>query len=209
MDAVYNYILEYYKAGEPIFLSDIKMSEVSDETIRQQLKRLADAGKLMRYEAGIYYLPKKTRLKSGYKPSADVVARYKYICRNGEVIGYYSGHTFANQIGVSTQVPFKAEIVSNNFTSIVRDVKVGNQIYTVRRSRVPVTGKNYKVLQLLELLKDIDEYADEDNENVQEQLFAYIRKNRISREQVDQYLEYFPMKIYKSIYEIRLEHVFA
>lgn len=38
MDAVYNYILEYYKAGEPIFLSDIKMSEVSDETIRQQLK---------------------------------------------------------------------------------------------------------------------------------------------------------------------------
>ena len=53
MDAVYNYILEYYKAGEPIFLSDIKMSEVSDETIRQQLKRLADAGKLMRYEAGI------------------------------------------------------------------------------------------------------------------------------------------------------------
>ena len=77
MDAVYNYILEYYKAGEPIFLSDIKMSEVSDETIRQQLKRLADAGKLMRYEAGIYYLPKKTRLKSGYKPSADVVARYK------------------------------------------------------------------------------------------------------------------------------------
>lgn len=209
MDAVYNYILEYYKAGEPIFLSDIKMSEVSDKTIRQQLKRLADAGKLMRYEAGIYYLPKKTRLKSGYKPSADVVARYKYICRNGKVIGYYSGHTFANQIGVSTQVPFKAEIVSNNFTSIVRDVKVGNQIYTVRRSRVPVTGKNYKVLQLLELLKDIDEYADEDNENVQEQLFAYIRKNRISREQVDQYLEYFPMKIYKSIYEMRLEHVFA
>lgn len=209
MDAVYNYILEYYKAGEPIFLSDIKMSEVSDGTIRQQLKRLADAGKLMRYEAGIYYLPKKTRLKSGYKPSADVVARYKYICRNGKVIGYYSGHTFANQIGVSTQVPFKAEIVSNNFTSIVRDVKVGNQIYTVRRSRVPVTGKNYKVLQLLELLKDIDEYADEDNENVQEQLFAYIRKNRISREQVDQYLEYFPMKIYKSIYEMRLEHVFA
>ena len=209
MDAVYNYILEYYKAGEPIFLSDIKMSDVSDETIRQQLKRLADAGKLMRYEAGIYYLPKKTRLKSGYKPSADVVARYKYICRNGKVIGYYSGHTFANQIGVSTQVPFKAEIVSNNFTSIVRDVKVGNQIYTVRRSRVPVTGKNYKVLQLLELLKDIDEYVDEDNENVQEQLFAYIRKNRISREQVDQYLEYFPMKIYKSIYEMRLEHVFA
>ena len=209
MDAVYNYILEYYKAGEPIFLSDIKMSEVSDETIRQQLKRLADAGKLMRYEAGIYYLPKKTRLKSGYKPSADVVARYKYICRNGKVIGYYSGHTFANQIGVSTQVPFKAEIVSNNFTSIVRDVKVGNQIYTVRRSRVPVTGKNYKVLQLLELLKDIDEYADEDNENVQEQLFAYIRKNRISREKVDQYLEYFTMKIYKSIYEMRLEHVFA
>ncbi len=209
MDTVFDYILEYYKAGEPIFLTDIQVGGVSDEAIRQQLKRLADAGKLMRYEAGIYYLPKKTRLKSVYKPSADVVARYKYICRNGKVIGYYSGHTFANQIGVSAQVPFKTEIVSNNFTSIVRDVKVGNQIYTVRKARVPVTEKNYKVLQLLELLKNIDEYADENKENVQENLTAYIRKNEISRDQVDQYLAHFPMKIYKSIYEMRLEHVFT
>lgn len=209
MEVVLEYVMKNYKTGEPIFLADIQLNNVSDESIRQNFKKLTDSGKLMRYDSGIYYLPKITRLKGGYCPSADIVARYKYIYRKGEVIGYYSGHTFANQIGISTQVPFKTEIVSNNFSAIVRDVKIGDETFTVRKARVPVTKENYKVLQFLDLLKDIDEYADEDENMVRNQLYEYIKRNEICREQIDRYLTYFPLKIYKSIYEMRLEYVFA
>lgn len=44
MEIVYNYILDNYEAGEPIFSVDIVINGVSDETVRQQLKRLTDRG---------------------------------------------------------------------------------------------------------------------------------------------------------------------
>lgn len=88
-------------------------------------------------------------------------------------------------------------------------MKIGDETFTVRKARVPVTKENYKVLQFLDLLKDIDEYADEDENMIRDQLYEYIKRNEICREQVDRYLTYFPLKIYKSIYEMRLEYVFA
>ena len=51
--------------------------------------------------------------------NADTVARYKYVSRGGKVDGFYSGNTFANQLGISTQVPNKVEIVSNNMAAKV------------------------------------------------------------------------------------------
>ena len=45
--------------------------------------------------------------------NADTVARYKYISRGGKVDGFYSGNTFANQLGISTQVPNKVDFEKN------------------------------------------------------------------------------------------------
>ncbi|MCB6991657.1 DUF6088 family protein [bacterium 210820-DFI.6.38] len=89
-----------------------------------QLKKLCDEGKLQKYENGIYYLPKKSRLKTNVGVNADTVARYKYVSRGGKVDGFYSGNTFANQLGISTQVPNKVEIVSNNMAAKVREVPI-------------------------------------------------------------------------------------
>ncbi len=62
-------------------------------------------------------MPKKSRLKTNVGVNADTVARYKYVSRGGKVDGFYSGNTFANQLGISTQVPNKVEIVSNNMAA--------------------------------------------------------------------------------------------
>lgn len=209
MNEVMDYILNSYKEGEPIFIADIEIQGISDDNIKQQLKRLTDMEYLQRYEKGIYYRPRESRLKSGFCLSADMVARYKYISRQGKVMGYYSGYTFANQLGISNQVPAKVEIVSNESAPIVRDVTIGNQIFTVRRARIPVTTENCKTLQLLELLKDIEQYSDGTPEEVRHRLVQYINAAAIAKQDVDRYIEKFPIKIYKSIYEMRLEHVFA
>lgn len=76
--------------------------------------------------------------------------------------GYYSGHTFANQIGLSAQVPYKTEIVSNSIAAKRREISIGNSVFIVRRAGIHVTEENYKVLQLLDLLKNMDDYADDD-----------------------------------------------
>lgn len=209
MDIVMDFIRNNYSDGEPVFVSDIQIQGFSNSCIRQQLKRLADSGRLLRYDKGIYYLPKKSRLKSGYCPSADTVARYKYISRRGKVSGYYTGFTFANQLGISTQVPYKTEIVSNYSSAVVRDVRIGNREFAVRRPRVHVTSQNYQTLQLLELLKDISVYTDTDQETVKKCLERYIIKSQIKRDDVSDYISYFPAKTYKNIYDLELSHVFA
>lgn len=202
------YIKKNYELGEPIFLQDIKIDGMSDAAIRQKIKKLTDTGEVIRYEQGIYYIPKTSRVKGETTLAPDVVARYKYISRMGRIMGYYAGYTLANKMGISMQVPMKEEIVSNNMAAVVREVSVGNRVYVVRRAPVEVNKSNYIVLQLLELLKDIDEYSDNE-QAAREQIIDYIRRFQIAREVVDQYIIYFPLRIYKSIYEMRLENVFA
>lgn len=203
------YLVQNYKPGEPIFAVDIQIQGLTEENKRQQIKKLVDSDKLRRFDKGIYYFSKQTRIKGGIGISADLVAQYKYIERNGKRMGFYSGHTLANYIGISTQVPMKKEIVSNNVSAIVREIEVGNFSYVVRKPVVPVTDDNVKVLQLLDLLKDLNAYADDEPTLVRRQLVTYIKNNKISRAMIDQYITKFPLKTYKFIYEMRLENVFA
>lgn len=209
MSEILDYVINNYNIGEPIFITDIQIEGISSDNLKQQLKRLTDIKELQRYEKGIYYLPRESRLKSGFQLSADVVARHKYISRRGKVMGYYSGYTFANQLGISKQVPNKIEIVSNESSPIVRDINVGNHVFMIRKSRTQVNENNQKVLQLLELLKDIDLYSDGTIEETRDRIVKYIIDSKITRKDVDQYINEFPLKIYKSFYEMRLENVFA
>ena len=121
---LYEFLKDNYKEAEPIFFSDIVIKGITKSAVNQQLKKLCDEGKLQKYENGIYYLPKKSRLKTNVGVNADTVARYKYVSRGGKVDGFYSGNTFANQLGISTQVPNKVEIVSNNMAAKVREVPI-------------------------------------------------------------------------------------
>lgn len=205
---LYEYLITTYMPNEPIFLVDIKLP-VSDVNLRQRFKVLCDAGKIQRFDAGIYYLPKKSRLKGGVPLSADTVAKYKYISRNGQVNGYYSGYTFANQLGVTTQVPYMQEIVSNNASARVREVNLQGRRILLRKSRVPVTRENYRVLQLLDFLKDADQYMDENDEAVYARIRKYIFDEKIKKEEIDHFVKQYPDKVFRYIYEMRLYNVFA
>lgn len=205
---LYEYLKKNYKLNEPIFLTDIDL-EVSNNYLRQMFKVLCDEGKIKRYDTGIYYLPSVSRLKGGAVMAPDMVARYKYISRNGKVEGYYSGYTFANQLGLTTQVPFNIEIVSNGASAKYREVKVKNQKVILRKPKAVVTKDNCNVLQLLDLLKDVEVYADEENADTRELIVKYIRDNSITMEKLDQYISLYPDKVYKNLYEMRLYYVFA
>lgn len=112
VNSVYEYLIQHFEANEPILKSDIILP-ISEVNLRQVLKRLCDAGNLKRYSPGVYYLPKESPLKFSVPFSPEDVAFKKYIKSNCNYIGYYSGFTFANQLGISTQVPYIMEITSN------------------------------------------------------------------------------------------------
>ena len=194
--------------GKPIFTEDAEPLGLSAGNLRQQFKKLVDAGELSRFEPGVYFLPDPNH--EYYPISSNMVAEYKYITDGDEIYGYYSGYTFANQLGLCLQVPYKEEIVTNNTTAIAREVKVGKIPFYIRRAKVEVTKDNRNVLQLLDLLKDVEEYTDYCcEEEAPDIIRKHILRNKILRADVDKYIENFPLKTYKYIYDLRLYDVLA
>lgn len=204
---LYEYLIKSYQPNEPIFLCDIDLP-VSNGNLRKMMKDLCDAGKIKRFDIGIYYLPKQSRLKGGVPLSVDTVAKYKYVCRNGNIEGYYSGYTFANMLGITTQVPYTIEIVSNNASAKVREIDLQGRRIILRKSRVPITNENYQILQFLDFLKDASVYSDE-NDIFENRIRKYIVDENIKKDDVDLYIKHYPDKIYRYIYEMRLYDVFA
>ncbi len=206
---LYEYIIQYYKEGEPIFFADLPVSDITKSAANQQLKTLCNNGKLAKYETGVYYIPKKSLLKSAVGPNADMVAKYRFISRGGNVDGFYTGNTFANQLGISTQVPRVIEIVSNNTNSAPREIEIGNRKFYVRKPIVRVTKENVYVLQMLELLKNLDSYLDYTYSEARIRFAEYIKTHNIKRADVDLYIRNYPAVIFKYYYELGLDYVFA
>lgn len=202
------YLKENYRVNEPIFISDIELP-ITDTNLRQMFKVLCDKGEIMRYDIGIYYLKGESRIKGGMGLSASEVARYKYISRNDQVNGYYSGYTFANQLGLTTQVPVTIEIVSNQASAKCREVSVKSQKILLRKPRTQITKDNCDILQLLDLLKDLEMYVDENMDDAARRICIYAKELRLRRSEIDKYIGLYPDRIYKNIYETRLYDAFA
>ena len=72
------YLMENYGYNEPIFLNDLVIEGLSENAVRQSVKRLAASGFLERYDNGIYYIPKRGGLlgKSYLDPSVVIMRKY-------------------------------------------------------------------------------------------------------------------------------------
>ncbi len=206
---LYEYIKKHYQEAEPIFFGDLPCDGKPKSELSRQIRKLCEEEKLVKYDTGIYYMPKKTTLKNLVGPSSDTVAQSKYICKKGKMIGFYTGNTLANQFGISTQVSQCQEIISNNMSAKVMEIKIGGKKYLVRKSKLLVTNQNVKVLQLLELIKIIDDYMDEGYKEAGEIIKKYIRENHISKTDIDRYIRSFSIKVFKNYYELGIDDVFA
>lgn len=205
---LYEYLLENYKPNEPIFTSDIELG-LSGNTLRPLLKQLCDQGLLKRFDNGVFYIPSQSRLKGGEAIAAGTVAKYRYINRRGKVEGYYSGYTFANQVGLTSQVPVTVEIVSNEASAKVRDIKIKDQTIRLRKPKTTVTKDNAQVLQFLDLLCEVERLSDESEDTISKRLRDIIKKQNIQKQDIDAYISLYPLKVYKNFYEMELYDVFA
>ena len=201
---LYNYIKTHYKKAEPIFLSDLLRTNITEPDLNQQLKELCEKGLLQQYDSEVYFIPKKTTLNSNVGPNADMVARYRFISKGNNVDGFYAGNTFANQIGISTQVPYVIEIVSNN-VSTDGEVLIGNRRFCVKKPVVPITRENVYILQMLELLKHLDAYLDCTYEEAREKFSEYISVCEITKSEVEMYIKEYPESTRKYYHELALD----
>ena len=204
METVYEYLLDNYKENEPIFLAELQIDGMTSTNIRQRIKKLTDAGKVKRFDNGIYFLPKKTIFKSGSQLAPEKVLECKYLRDKNERCGYVSGLMFFNQMGLTTQVPMMYEVVSNKATNDYRETSLAKSRVIVRKPKVPVTEKNYKLLQFLDMLKDVDVYSEVTGKSLQERLYRYMKDANLRVSEMEPYFAYYPDKLYKNLVETRV-----
>ena len=202
--SLYDYLLENFKENEPIFISEIQIEDMTDVNLRQQIKKLADSGKIKRFDTGIYFIPQKTIFRSGSQLSPYKVIEQKYLQDGKQRCGYISGLMLANQMGLTTQVPMVYEVVTNKATKDYRETKLAKTRVIIRKPRVKVTEDNYQILQFLDLIKDIDNYSEVEGEQLQKRLLKYMKDIKLSVSMLEPYLSYYPERIYKNMYEARL-----
>ena len=123
---------------------------------------------------------------------------------NDKRCGYIGGVAFANQLGLTTQVPMTYEVVTNKATKDYRETKLANSRIILRKPRVTIDENNYRILQFLDLIKDIDYYSEVSGEELQKRLIAYMTGCAMMFSDLEPYLQYYPDRIYKNLYETRL-----
>ena len=195
---LYNYLIETYGFNEPIISKDVAYKEYSRQWLYKEFNKLCECVKIIKYEKGLYYIPTKTVLGNSLLDPKKVIEK-KYINNGEDTIGYYSGVTFLNQLGISTQMPNTIEIYTNNESANVRDVSVGKQKVLLRRARTEINKENAAVLSLLELMNFVPaSFFDEDRRKT---INLYIVTNKISRKSITKYAPVFPDKAMRTLVE--------
>jgi len=196
---VYDYIIENYQNGEPIFLSELPGA--SRDYIRQEMKRLVDEGRLERLYNGVYYLSYMTILGTKGKISMDKYIEKKYLVVDGKTVGYVTGLQIANKYGFTTQNPSCYEICSNEATTKQRKFEIDGNTILVYKPVADVTEKNRSALQFLDLMSMIDKYSEISGEERLSKLKKFVSVVKLDFQTVKEYLPLYPDKVYRNIYE--------
>ena len=177
---IYNYILEKFEYGEPIFFSELPGK--SKDYLRQQIKKLVDNGNLERLYNGVYYLPYTTIL--GTKGRISI-----------------KGLQLANQYGFTTQNPSCYEICSNEATTGYRRQEVDGNTLIIYRPVKEVNEENRASLQFLDLMSEIDKYCEISDDEKIRKIKKFVDINNVDFKMVKEYLPFYPDKVYRNIYE--------
>ncbi|MGE4446291.1 MAG: DUF6088 family protein [Synergistaceae bacterium] len=124
--------------------------EHAKKVVNVNLKRLADRGIIQRLKAGIYYKAKETAFGKT-KPNIDAVMTRVLTINDEEIIGYETGVSFQNSIGLITLMPKIKEIATNRYR-----IKLDpNCNIAVRKPKTKINKDNYKYLQFIDLIDEL------------------------------------------------------
>lgn len=180
------FLLENYGYNEPIFLNTLKIENLSDNALRQSVKRLTASGFIERFDNGIYYIPKRDNLLGKCYLDPFLVIMRKYVRSRSEIYGYVTGISFINQLGLTKQMPAVMEIVTNNEATNGRMITIGNQRIRIKKPVIDITERNADLLQLLDGIGQIEKYAELNKDKSVETILSYVKEKKFSKEQLSE-----------------------
>ena len=200
-----DYLLNKYGTNKPILTEELSIPEISYDNLRKQLSRYNSQGIIEKYSQGVYYIPKETILGKSTLSINDVIYR-KYISDDNEIYGYFSGLSFYNKLGITTQVPFVYEIVTNKEKSRVRKITLKNKKIILRKPYATINRNNYLEAQFLEFINNANINDINDNIDI---LKNYIKDKNLNKNIILDLITNYPSKTSKRLIESRLLYEFV
>lgn len=191
-----------FGVNTPIFTNEIleEMKDYSRPRVFQMLKKAESSGEIIKFQKGVYYIPTYTRYGKSLI-SVEQVIRKKYISNDKEVYGIYSGLQIQQRFLLTTQIPTAIEIITNNESTWIREIKVKNRNIILRKSRLPISKENVDAYTILELFSNIDLKNYLSNLSVQREVVNFIRNKAIKCKDVFTLSRVFPSKAIRNIME--------
>lgn len=119
------------------------------------MSRLVKSGKIRRFSKGVFYRPKQGMLGE-MRPADDEKIRL-YLYEGERRVGYITGLSLYNRMGLTTQLPKTVTIA----TEKARQKKdLGNIDLQLIPSKAPISEQNKAYLELLDALSDIKNIPD-------------------------------------------------
>ena len=113
---LYESLLNRFGYNEPFKTSEIKFEDYSKEKICMEMTKLCKEGKVVRFETGIYYIPKTNKFGTVIFNQSKIVEK-KYIKDGEQVFGYYSGAELEYRLRLTKVKP--NTIVNGCFITLV------------------------------------------------------------------------------------------
>ena len=115
------------------------------------LKRAADNGTIERFTKGIYYKTKETPF--GKKKLKENAVALDVLTRDGnKIVGYETGPSLYNKVGLTTQIPKYYYIATNLYT---KRLTFGKNV-VARKPVTEVNPDNIRYLQTLDIIAELD-----------------------------------------------------
>jgi len=128
--------------------SDFPIDINKQASVNRILNNMVVAGEIRRLSKGRFYKPKMTEF--GELPPDTYQIVKDLIEKNGKVIGYITGYSAFNDLGLTTQIPFALQIgVRNEKKAIKRDVY---RISFIKQQNA-ITKENIPLFRLLDCLR--------------------------------------------------------
>lgn len=121
------------------------------KAVNVNMARLEKADQIIRIEKGVYCQKIKTAF-GYYTPDKETLFCRRLLYDDDNVIGYETGLSILNRIGLASQMPKKKCIATNLYT---KRVPFGIQV-EIRRPSTDVNCSNYRYLQILDMIRDLD-----------------------------------------------------
>lgn len=140
------------------------------EAVIKALNRMAASGKIAKLAKGKYYKPENSPFGNLLPNQSQVVK--DLLEENGKTIGYLTGYSIYNQLGLTTQVSNTIQIGKNQVRSSFK-----RERYTIAfiKQQNTITKEYIPLLQLLDAIRYIKKIPDTNIETSCKRLLAIIK----------------------------------